>query len=140
MPARLIVDGTEKEGQASQGKIEDIVLVKPGEKIPVDGEVIEGESSVDESMLTGESMPVEKKIGDKVTGATINKSGFLKIKTAKIGKDSVLSQIIRMVQDAQADKAPIQRFADTVSNYFVPAVVGISLLSFLVWYFGIGKD
>ena len=138
--ARLIVDGTEKEVQASQVKIEDIVLVKPGEKIPVDGEVIEGESSVDESMLTGESMPVEKKIGDKVTGATINKSGFLKIKTAKIGKDSVLSQIIRMVQDAQADKAPIQRFADTVSNYFVPAVVGIAVISFLVWYFAIGKE
>ena len=138
--ARLIVDGAEKEVQASQIKIGDVVLVRPGEKIPIDGEVIEGESSVDESMLTGESMPVEKKTGAQVTGATINKSGLLKIKTTRIGKDSVISQIIRMVQDAQGDKAPIQRFADTVSNYFVPTVVGISLLSFLVWYFGIGKD
>lgn len=132
--AVVLVDGNEKEIPASQVRIGDIVIVKPGEKIPVDGEIIEGYSSVDESMISGESIPVEKKVGDEVTGATINKSGHLKIKTLKVGKDTVLSQIIKMVQEAQADKAPIQRFADTVSNYFVPTVVSISLISFAIWF------
>ncbi|MBI5374579.1 MAG: heavy metal translocating P-type ATPase [Candidatus Schekmanbacteria bacterium] len=137
--ARLIVDGVEKEVPASQISVGDIVLVKPGEKIPVDGEIIEGSASIDEAMISGESIPVEKKPGDSVTGATINKSGLLKIRTMRIGKDTVLSQIIKMVQEAQADKAPIQRFADTVSNYFVPAVVSIALISFAVWFFMIGE-
>ncbi len=132
--AVVIVDGEEKEMPASYVKVGDIVVVKPGEKIPVDGEILEGASSVDESMISGESIPVEKQTGDNVTGATINKSGHLKIKTTKIGRDTVLSQIISMVQEAQADKAPIQRFADTVSNYFVPTVVTISIISFCIWY------
>mgnify|MGYP001614107627 CR=1 FL=1 len=115
-------------------KINDIVLVKPGQKIPVDGIVIFGSSSVDESMITGESMPVEKKINDDVIGATINKNGFLKIKTTKIGKDSLLNQIIKLVEEAQTSKAPIQRLADKVSSYFVPIVISIAILSFIIWY------
>ncbi|MBI4639763.1 MAG: copper-translocating P-type ATPase [Candidatus Tectomicrobia bacterium] len=137
--ARIIIDGVEKEVPASQVQVGDLLLVKPGEKIPVDGEVIEGRSSVDESMITGESIPVEKGVGDSVTGATINKSGMLKIRTTKVGKDTLLAQIVKMVGEAQADKAPIQRFADTVSNYFVPIVVAISLISFSFWYFVIGS-
>lgn len=133
--AVIFIDGEEKEIPASQVKVNDVVVVKPGEKIPVDGEIIEGASSIDESMISGESIPVEKQTGDKVTGATINKSGHLKIKTLKVGKDTVLSQIVKMVQEAQADKAPIQRFADTVSNYFVPTVVTISVASFCIWLF-----
>jgi len=137
--ARILVKGEEREVPASQVVVNDIVIVKPGEKIPVDGVIVEGESSVDESMITGESIPVEKVKGDTVTGATINKSGFLKIRTTKIGKDTVLSQIVRMVEEAQADKAPVQRFADRVSNRFVPAVVGIALITFILWFF-VGKS
>lgn len=113
----------------------DIVLVKPGEKVPVDGEVIEGTSAVDESMLTGESLPVEKKIGDSVIGATINKNGRLKVKATKVGKETALAQIIKVVEEAQGSKAPIQRVADVISGIFVPIVVGIALAAFLVWYF-----
>lgn len=113
----------------------DIIIIKPGEKIPVDGTVIFGNSSVDESMITGESIPVEKKINDKVIGATINKNGMLKIKAVKIGKDTVLAQIIRLVEEAQGSKAPIQRLADKVSGIFVPIVIVISIITFLVWYF-----
>ncbi|MFX0084768.1 MAG: heavy metal translocating P-type ATPase [Candidatus Hodarchaeota archaeon] len=113
-----------------------IVLVKPGEKIPVDGRIIEGNSTVDESMITGESMPVKKSVGDQVIGATINKNGLLKIKTTRIGADTALAQIVKLVEDAQASKAPIQRFADLVAGRFVPAVIIISILTFIFWYGG----
>ncbi len=118
----------------------DIVLVRPGEKIPVDGKVVEGESSVDESMITGESIPVSKKKGSQVFAATINKQGAFRFKAEKVGKDTVLSHIIKLVEDAQGRKAPIQRFADTVSAYFVPTVIGIALLAFSLWKFVFGMD
>src|SRR5690606_21237181 len=111
----------------------DVVLVRPGERIPVDGKVIEGHSTVDESMLTGESIPVEKSAGDEVIGATINKHGTLTFVATKVGRDTALAQIIRVVQEAQGSKAPIQRLADVVSGYFVPAVVGVALLTFFAW-------
>lgn len=113
----------------------DIVLVRPGDKVPVDGEVMEGVSSVDESMLTGESIPVEKKPGDAVIGATINKNGMLKIKATKVGKETALAQIIKVVEEAQGSKAPIQRVADVISGIFVPIVVGVAAAAFLIWYF-----
>ncbi|MEK3997124.1 heavy metal translocating P-type ATPase [Psychrobacillus sp. FSL W7-1493] len=111
----------------------DIILVKPGEKIPVDGEVMEGNSAVDESMLTGESIPVDKTIGDSLFGSTINKNGFIRMKATKIGRDTALSQIIKVVEDAQGSKAPIQRLADKISGVFVPIVIGIAIITFLVW-------
>jgi len=132
--ARLYLDGEEKEVPASSVKIGDVVLVKPGEKIPVDGVIIEGQASIDESMLTGESLPVDKGVGDKVVGATINRSGSIKVSTTQTGKDSVLAGIIKMVEDAQGIKPPIQRLADKISNVFVPTVVTIALITFLVWY------
>ncbi|MFZ5366110.1 MAG: heavy metal translocating P-type ATPase [Patescibacteria group bacterium] len=113
----------------------DILIVRPGERIPVDGIVVEGASAVDESMVTGESMPVEKKKDDQVIGATINKSGSFKFKATKVGKETVLAQIIKLVEEAQGSKAPIQRLADTVSAYFVPAVILIAALTFLIWFF-----
>ncbi len=113
----------------------DIVYVKPGEKIPVDGEIVEGQSAVDESMLTGESIPIDKNVGDTVIGSTINKNGFLKIKATKVGKDTALAQIIKVVEEAQGSKAPIQRLADVISGIFVPIVVGIAVVTFLIWYF-----
>ncbi|MCM3790795.1 heavy metal translocating P-type ATPase [Domibacillus indicus] len=115
----------------------DIVFVKPGEKVPVDGEIIEGRSALDESMLTGESIPVDKTVGDHVIGSTINKNGFLKIKATKVGKDTALAQIIKVVEEAQGSKAPIQRLADVISGIFVPIVVGIAIVTFLVWYFAV---
>ncbi|MEA4900201.1 heavy metal translocating P-type ATPase [Desulfitobacterium sp.] len=133
--ARILVDGAEKEVPASSLKFGDIVIVKPGEKIPIDGQIIEGQAGIDEAMITGESIPVDKTIGDTVIGATINTSGSIKVQTMKTGKDTMLSGIIKMVEDAQGVKPPIQRLADTISNYFVPTVVSISLLTFLVWYF-----
>lgn len=136
--ARLLMDGEERMVAASDVVVGDIVLIKPGEKIPVDGEIMEGHASVDEAMVTGESVPVEKEVGDRVTGATINKSGLIKVRTTKVGKDTVLSQIISMVEEAQGDKPPIQRFADLVSNYFVPTVLIIAVTSFVVWKFVIG--
>jgi len=120
-------------------KINDILLVKPGEKIPTDGIVIWGSSSVDESMITGESIPVEKNVKDIVIGATINKNGVLRIKATKIGKDTMLSQIIKLVEEAQGSKAPIQRFVDKIASVFVPIVVAISILTFMIWYF-LGLD
>ena len=111
----------------------DTLLVKPGEKIPVDGEVLEGNSAVDESMLTGESIPVDKTIGDALFGSTINKNGFIRMKATKIGRDTALSQIIKVVEDAQGSKAPIQRLADKISGVFVPIVIGIAIITFLVW-------
>ncbi|KLU61921.1 copper-exporting P-type ATPase A [Peptococcaceae bacterium CEB3] len=135
--ARLLVDGEEREVAASDVQIGDVALVKPGEKIPLDGEIIEGQASIDESMLTGESIPVDKSVGDSVVGASINRSGVIKVKIAKTGKDTVLAGIIKMVEDAQGVKPPIQKLADTISNFFVPTVVSISVITFLVWYFGV---
>ncbi|WP_418789992.1 heavy metal translocating P-type ATPase [Phosphitispora sp. TUW77] len=133
--ARVLVNGEEREVPASEVTTGDIVVVKPGEKIPVDGEIISGKASIDESMLTGESIPVEKGPGDVVIGATINKSGVIKVKIMKTGKDTVLAGIINMVEEAQSVKPPIQRLADRISNYFVPAVVVIAGITFVIWYF-----
>ena len=133
--AHVVRDGNEIEVAVDDVMIGDVVLVKPGEKIPVDGTVIEGHSSVDELMLTGESMPVEKKAGEAVIGATINKLGFIKFEATKVGKETALAQIIRLVEEAQGSKAPIQKLADNVSEVFVPIVIGIALVTFLVWYF-----
>ncbi|WP_304353372.1 cation-translocating P-type ATPase [Brachyspira innocens] len=132
--ATIIKDGEEKEIKISEVKVDDIVLVRPGEKIPVDGEIIEGYSSVDESMLTGESIPVEKSVGDKVVGASINKTGSFKFKAQKVGADTALAQIIKLVEDAQGSKAPIAHIADVVSSYFVPAVITIALISAVIWF------
>lgn len=131
--ARLVTAEGEKEVPASVIRVGDLVAVRPGETIPVDGEVVEGTSSVDEAMVTGESLPVAKQAGDTVTGATINKNGRLIIKATRIGEETLLAQIVRMVRDAQGDKAPIQRFADAVSAWFVPAVIVLALLTFVVW-------
>jgi len=133
--ARVLRGSKEIEISIDDVKAGDIVIVKPGEKIPVDGVVVYGHSSVDESMLTGESIPIEKSKGSQVIGATMNKNGMLRFKVTKVGKDTVLSQIIRMVEEAQGSKAPIQRFADRVSSYFVPAVILIAISSFGIWYF-----
>ncbi len=138
--ATIIKDGREIEIQIEDVKVGDVIIVKPGGKIPVDGIVVEGYSSVDESMITGESMPVGKKVGDEIIGATINKSGLLKFKATKIGKDTVLQQIIKIVQEALTTKAPIQRLADRVSSYFVPAVIVVAIASFLAWYFIFGVN
>lgn len=115
-------------------EVGDIILVRPGEKIPVDGEVAEGHSSVDESMLTGESIPVEKNIGAKVVGASINKNGVLKVKATRVGKDTALAQIIKLVEEAQGSKAPIAKLADIIAGYFVPIVMGIAILAGVLWY------
>lgn len=133
--AVLDIDGIEKEVEIEDVKVGDIIIVKQGQRIPVDGIIIEGSSYVDESMLTGESIPSEKRLGDRVTGATINKNGYIKIRTEKIGRDTVLSQIIRLVEEAQNRKAPIAKLADTVSGIFVPVVMCIAILSSLLWYF-----
>ena len=132
--ALVIRSGEEVEIPAAEVDIGDIVVVKPGDKIPVDGVVVEGHSSVDESMLTGESMPVEKSTGDEVVGATLNKLGLLKFEATRVGKETVLSQIIRLVEEAQGSRAPIQRIADQVSAVFVPVVVLIAIATFLVWF------
>ncbi len=136
--ARVIINGIEKDIPIEEVEVGHIVVVRPGEKIPVDGKILEGNSSIDESMLTGESLPVEKKIGDTVIGATINKFGTFKFEATKIGKDTALSQIIKMVEDAQGSKAPIQKIADQVSGIFVPVVIGIALVTFLIWYLAAG--
>lgn len=133
--ALVVRDGEELSIPVEEVITGDIVLVRPGNKVPVDGEVLEGISSVDESMLTGESLPVEKKAGDSVIGATINKNGMLRIKATKVGKETALAQIIKVVEEAQGSKAPIQRVADVISGIFVPIVVGIAVIAFLVWYF-----
>ena len=132
--ALLLVDGKQEDVPASQLRVGDQVVVRPGEKIPVDGIVVEGYSAVDEAMVTGESLPVEKVPGAEVTGATINTSGRLVVEATRVGSETVLAQIVRMVEEAQADKAPIQRLADAVSNWFVPVVVVISTLTFITWY------
>lgn len=131
-----------REGQAmriaiSEVVLGDIVQVKPGEKIPIDGEIISGASAVDESMLTGESVPVDKKAGDHVIGATLNKNGALQVKATSIGRNTALAQIIKVVEEAQGSKAPIQRMADVISGIFVPIVVGLAVITFMVWYFAV---
>ncbi len=132
--AVIIRDGEEITVLIEDVEVGDILLVKPGEKVPVDGEVIDGQSSVDESMVTGESMPVSKKIGDSAIGSTINKNGVLKIRATKVGRDTVLSQIVRMVEEAQTTKPPIQRKADAIAGVFVPIVMVMAAVTFLVWY------
>ena len=133
--ARVVRSGIEAEVPIDDVRVGDIVLVKPGEKIPVDGVVTEGRSTVDESMLTGESLPVEKKQGDTVIGATLNKLGLLRFEATKVGKETALAQIIKLVEDAQGSKAPIQKLADQVSAVFVPIVIGIAIITFSIWYF-----
>ncbi|HBF37085.1 MAG TPA: heavy metal translocating P-type ATPase [Firmicutes bacterium] len=134
--AKVIRNGVEMDIPIEEVGIGEVIVVRPGEKIPVDGRIVEGNSAVDESMLTGESLPVEKKSGDTVIGATINKFGAFKFEATKICKDTVLSQIVKMVEDAQGSKAPIQKIADRVAGVFVPIVLGIAAVTFLVWTFG----
>jgi len=132
--AMVIRDGQEKEISIAEMLAGDLVLVKPGQKIPVDGEIIEGYSSVNEAMITGESIPIEKTVGSQVIGATINKTGSFTFKATKVGKDTVLAQIIKFVQDAQGSKAPIQKLADKISAYFVPTVLLMGILAFIFWF------
>ncbi|MEK4730256.1 heavy metal translocating P-type ATPase [Paenibacillus sp. FSL L8-0641] len=133
--ARVVRDGQELDIPIEQVRVKDIFIVRPGEKIPVDGVVVDGRSAVDESMLSGESLPVEKEAGSAVTGATLNKNGILRIQAERVGGDTALSRIIKVVEDAQNSKAPIQRIADQISGIFVPIVVAIAVLAFIVWFF-----
>lgn len=133
--ARIFVNGEEKEIPVEDVKVDDIVVVRPGEKIPVDGQVVDGLTAVDESMLTGESIPVEKTAGSSVIGATMNKTGMIKFKATKVGRDTALSQIIKLVEDAQTRKAPIQKLADIVAGHFILAVHILALLTFFFWFF-----
>lgn len=137
--AILYIDGVEKEVEIDNVKTGDILIIKPGQKIPVDGEVIYGSTSVDESMLTGEAIAIEKSIGDKLVGASINKNGNIRMIAQKVGDDTTLSQIIKLVEDAQNRKAPIANLADLVSSYFVPIVMSIATISAFIWYF-VGKS
>lgn len=137
--ARLLRDGVEVEVPIEEVKVGDVVVVKPGDRVPVDGVIIEGSSYVDEKMITGESMPVAKYVGDEVIGGTINLSGVLKVRATKVGTDTVLAQIVKIVEEAQASKAPVERLADKVSAYFVPIVVTIAIASFLFWYVVLGE-
>jgi Cu+-exporting ATPase len=131
--ARVIRGGTDLDVPVESVQVGDLVRVRPGEKVPVDGQIVEGHSSVDESMLTGEPVPVEKTSGDNVIGATLNKNGSFVFRATKVGKDTALAQIVRLVEEAQGSKAPMQRLADTVASYFVPAVIGIAAVTFVVW-------
>ena len=137
--ATLLRDGTEVTVPIEQVQKEDIFVVRPGENIPVDGIVLEGSSAVNESALTGESIPVDKAVGDKVSAATTNQSGYLQCRATRVGEDTTLAQIIRMVSDAAATKAPIAKIADTVSGFFVPAVISIAVVTTLVWLL-LGRD
>ncbi|MBI3956901.1 MAG: copper-translocating P-type ATPase [Candidatus Kerfeldbacteria bacterium] len=136
--ARVIRDGRAVDIPIEEVASGDAIVVRPGEKIPVDGEVISGATSVDESMLTGESIPVEKKPGDAVIGATVNKNGSIEYRATKIGGDTVLAQIIRLIEEAQGSRAPIQAFADRISSWFVPAVIGLAILTFGIWFLVLG--
>lgn len=137
--ARVIRDGVESDLPVEEVLVDDIIVVRPGEKVPVDGVVQDGHSSIDEAMITGEPIPVEKSEGDQVIGATINKTGSFRFRATKVGKDTALAQIVRMVQDAQGSKAPIQRLVDVVAGYFVPAVMLIAIAAFVIW-FVVGPD
>ncbi len=132
--ARVIRDGQEQDIPVEAVEIGDVVVVRPGEKIPVDGEILEGQSTIDESMVTGESIPVQKASGDEVIGATINKTGSFRFRAARVGKDTVLAQIVRLVQEAQGSKAPIQKIADRITGWFVPVVIAIAILTFILWF------
>ena len=138
--ARVLRNGEPLDIPVEQVIVGDVVVVRPGERIPVDGEVVSGYSAVDESILTGESLPVEKQIGSKVYTATINKTGSFEFKTTKIGADTALSHIVKLIEDAQGSKAPIQGFADRISSIFVPVVIGIAILTFITWYFLLGAS
>ncbi|MDF2854854.1 MAG: copper-translocating P-type ATPase [Neobacillus sp.] len=127
-------NGIEQEIPLEEVVVGDILYIKPGEKIPVDGKIVEGRSAIDESMLTGESVPIDKSIGDEVIGATLNKNGFIKVEAKKVGRDTALAQIIKVVEEAQGSKAPIQRLADKISGVFVPIVVALAVLTFIIWY------
>jgi Cu+-exporting ATPase len=131
--AKVIKNGKEVEMSIDDVQVGDLIVVRPGEKVPVDGKITEGESEVDESMVTGESMPIHKSVGALVIGSTVNKFGTFTFEATKVGKDTVLAQIVKMVEEAQGSKAPIQRLADLVSSYFVPVVIGIAILTFAVW-------
>ena len=133
--ARVVRDGKEMDIPVEEVEIGDLVVVRPGEKVPADGVIKEGHSSVNESMITGESIPVEKNVGNEVIGATINKTGTFTFEATKVGKDTMLAQIILMVEEAQGSKPPIARMADIIAGYFVPAVIGIAIITFIVWYF-----
>jgi Cu+-exporting ATPase len=133
--ATIIRNGEEKEVPIEEVQVNDVMVVRPGEKIPTDGIVVEGESAVDESMATGESLPVTKRVNDEVIGASVNQMGLLKVRATKVGKDTFLSQVIRMVKEAQGSKVPIQRFADKITSYFVPAVLVLASISFVMWLF-----
>jgi Cu+-exporting ATPase len=133
--ATVIVNSIQHDIPVGEVLIGDIVVVKPGEKIPVDGVIIEGHSAVDESMVTGESIPVEKTVGHEVVGATLNKTGTFIFKATKVGKDTMLAQIIKMVEEAQGSKPPIARLVDVIASYFVPVVIGVAVVTFAVWYF-----
>ncbi|MEG3933661.1 heavy metal translocating P-type ATPase [Microcoleus sp. T3_B1] len=137
--ARIIRNGEELEVPIALVEIGDIVQVRPGEQIPVDGDVIEGSSTVDEAMVTGESLPVKKQLGDEVIGATINKTGSFKFRATRVGKDTFLAQIVKMVQDAQGSKAPIQKLADQVTGWFVPVVIAVALATFIIWFNATGN-
>ena len=132
--ARVVREGAEVDILVEEVVPGDIVVVRPGEKIPVDGAIVDGYSSVDESMISGESMPIEKNAGDEVIGATINKTGSFKFKATRVGRDTALAHIIKMVEEAQGSKPPIARMADLIASYFVPAVIGIAVITFFVWY------
>ena len=132
--ARVVRDGQEQDIPIAEVQLGEVIVVRPGEKVPVDGEVIEGGSSVDESMLTGEPLPVQKKTGDTVIGATLNKTGSFRMRATRIGKDTVLQQIVRLVQQAQGSKAPIQRLADLIASYFVPVVISLAIATFVIWF------
>ncbi|MFA6160602.1 MAG: heavy metal translocating P-type ATPase [Patescibacteria group bacterium] len=137
--ARVVRDGKTLDIPIDEVVHDDIVVVRPGEKIPVDGVIVSGASAIDESMVTGESLPVDKKVGDGVTGGTINKSGSFEFKATRIGAETTLSQIVRLIEDAQGSKAPIQNFADKISARFIPTVIAIALLTFVVWFFFLGS-
>ncbi|MFZ4632547.1 MAG: heavy metal translocating P-type ATPase [Patescibacteria group bacterium] len=136
--ARVIRDGQTLDIAIDSVMLGDIVIVRPGEKVPIDGKITKGSSALDESMLTGESLPVEKKVGDIVIGATVNKTGSFEFEVTRVGSDTALAQIIRLIEDAQGSKAPIQGFADKISAVFVPVVIGIAIITFLIWYFLLG--
>ncbi len=133
--ALVLRDGKEQEIPVEDVIVGDLILVRPGERVPVDGIIRQGYSSVDESMVTGESIPVEKKVGDEVIGATINKTGSFQFEATRVGKDTTLARIIRLVDEAQGSKAPIQRLADIIAGYFVPIVICIAVITFIIWYF-----
>lgn len=136
--ARILRDGQESEIPVEEVQVDDVMIVRPGEKIPTDGLILEGDSAIDESMATGESMPISKHPGDEVIGATVNQEGLLKVKATKVGKDTFLSQVIKLVDECQGSKVPIQEFADKVTGIFVPVVIGIAVLTILTWIFAPG--